>query len=137
MPATTKARCHDTKNNTPSLSILYLGPNLRAFFDHLLAAAHQGNATGVLRSGTAGAGFFHRQFKSAGIAMKQITFFHVTTICHGETSFGCYPGAIDCPLQRFLFRLTFFAIFTDSVDADFHFIYSAGEGLPQRFGVNN
>ncbi len=137
MPDTTKTRCYDTKNNTPSLSILYLGPNLSAFFDHLLAAAHQGNATGVLRSGTAGAGFFHRQFKSAGIAMIQITFFHVTTICHGETSFGCYSGAIDCPLQRFLFRSMFFAIFANSVNTDFHFVNSTGESLPQRFGVNN
>ena len=95
MPDTTKTRCYDTKNNTPSLSILYLGPNLSAFFDHLLAAAHQGNATGVLRSGTAGAGVFYLQFKSAGIALIQVTFFHVTAICHGVTSYGCYSGAID------------------------------------------
>ena len=76
---------HDSKG-TPSSSIQSLEPNLKAFFDHLLAAAHQGNATGVFRSGTAGAGFFDCQFKSASIAMKQIAFFHVTTICHGETS---------------------------------------------------
>ena len=112
-------------------------PNLHAFWGHLLAAAHQGNAAGVLRSGTAGAGFFHRQFKSAGIAMIQVTFFHVTTICHEETSFGCYSGAIDCPLKRFSFRLTFIAIFTDSVNTDFHFVNSARVSLPQRFGVNN
>jgi hypothetical protein len=128
---------HDTKQKRPSLCTRYFGPNLSAFFDHLLAAAHQGNAAGVLRSGSAGAGFFHRQFKSAGIAMKQITFFHVTTICHGETSFGCYSGAIDSPLRRFLFRLTFFAIFADSVNTNFHFVNSAGVSLPQRFGVNN
>lgn len=68
------ARCneglhHDAKENTPSLCIDYLGLNLHAFFLHLIAAAHQGNVTGVFRSGAAGAGFFHHQLKSAGIAM--------------------------------------------------------------------
>jgi len=28
--------------------------------------------------------------------MKQITFFHVTTICHQETSFGCYYRVLEC-----------------------------------------
>jgi hypothetical protein len=111
------------------LGIRYFGPNLHAFWGHLLAAAHQGNAAGVLRSGTAGAGFFDRQFQTAGIAKIQITFFHVTTICHGETSFGCYSGAIDCPMKRFLIRLTFFAIFADFVNTNFHFADSARVSL--------
>jgi hypothetical protein len=47
-------------------------------------------------------------------------------------------GAIDClTLRRFSFRLTFFAIFTDSVNTDFHFVNSAGIGFPQRVGVNH
>ena len=132
-----RRRASRYKKNTPSLSIGYFGPNLHAFFGHLLAAAHQGNATGVLRSGTAGAGFFHRQFQTAGIAKIQITFFHVTTICHGETSFGCYSGAIDCPIKRFLFRLTFFAIFADSVNTHFHFINSAGVSFQQSLCIDN
>ncbi len=79
------------------MGIGYFGPNLHAFFGHLLAAAHQGNAAGVLRSGTAGAGVFYLQFKSAGIAMIQVTCIHVTTICHEKTAFGSYSVAIDCP----------------------------------------
>jgi hypothetical protein len=54
-----------------------------AFCGHFLSTAHQGNATCVFRYGTAGAGFFHHQFKAAGVAIVQITFFHITTIRHG------------------------------------------------------
>jgi hypothetical protein len=57
---------------------------LNAFFDHLLAAAHQRNVAGILRSGLAGTGFFYFQFQIAGIAIKQITRFHFTTIRHLE-----------------------------------------------------
>jgi hypothetical protein len=95
---------------------------LPAFFDHFLAAAHQRDATGVFRSGTASAGFFHRQFQIAGTAIIQVTLFHVRTICHYKTSFGCYYGAIDSPLKRLSFHLTIFAIFTNAVNTDFHFV---------------
>ena len=136
------ARCNegmhnDTKLNTPSMCIRYFGPSLNAFLGHLLAAAHQGNAAGIFRFYCASAGFGYLHFKAASLTKKQITFLHVTIICPGETSFGCYLRAIDYPLQRFSFRFTFFAIFTDSVDADFHFVNSAGVSLPQRFGVNH
>ena len=61
--------------------------------------------------------------------------------CHNNLPWGnllwLLFGAIDCPIKRFLFRLTFFAIFADSVKTNFHFINSAGESLPQRFGVNH
>jgi hypothetical protein len=67
---------------------------LIAFFDHFLAAAHQRDATGIFRSETASAGFFHRQFQVTGTAIIQVTLFHVRTICHYKTSFGCYCGAI-------------------------------------------
>jgi hypothetical protein len=72
----------------------YVELNLTALFGHLLAAARQGNATGFLRSGRTGTGFFHGQFQAACITIKQIAFFHVTTICHGETSFDCYSGQL-------------------------------------------
>ncbi len=79
------------------------------FFDHILAAAHQGNATGVLRSRHTGAGFFHLQFQTADIADIQISFFHVRTICHGK------PPLVSIllwlPTVAFSFRSTFFAIF--------------------------
>jgi chromate transporter len=46
-------------------------------------------------------------------------------------------GTIDCPIQRFSFRLTSFTIFTYSVNTHFHFVNSAGKCFPQRFCVDN
>jgi hypothetical protein len=46
-------------------------------------------------------------------------------------------GAIDCPIERFLFRLTFFANFAISVNTEFQFVNSAGVNLPQRFGLSS
>ena len=62
--------------------------------------------------------------------------------CHNNLPWGnllwlLFGGVIDCSINRFLFLLTFIAIFTDSVNTNFHFIDSAGVSLPQRFGVNN
>ena len=106
-----ETRASRSERNMPSLCIVHIWLHLYAFWGHLLAAAHQGDATGVLRSWTARAGFFDFQFKSAGIAEIQITFFHVTTICHGETSFGYYSGAIECPSQCFFCFLWRFSQF--------------------------
>ena len=90
---------HDTKQDTPSLCILYFGPNLDAFFSHFLAAAHQGNAAGIFRSYSAGAGFGHLQFKAASLTKIHITFFHITTIRHGEPPLVLIRGRLILALR--------------------------------------
>ncbi len=65
---------------------------------------------------------------------------HVSARCNdtGHYLWSFVRGGINfCPLQRVSFCLTFFTIFADSVNTDFHFVNSAGVSLPQRFGVNN
>jgi len=56
-------------------------------FLHILVTALQGNGAFFRCFGVTGAGLFDGEFESADFTYKQISFLHVTAICHCLTPF--------------------------------------------------
>ena len=104
---------------------------------HFLAAALQRNGAFVRRVGIACAGCLNIELQTAYLTYKQVSFFHVTTICH-YSLLWMYLGLLGrlLPTAAFFMFPSFLTILTEPFNAYFHLLDVSGKRLPQVICVD-